>query len=256
MGTVVGARSSLKIPAGNTQGLRLALDFRTAIARLELDFDFVIQIEGLPEAGGLSAGSRGPGDNWRVARGDIDGLEMVVPRDDADGLPLTVVFMANDDGNLQVLNRFAMMVTPEGVRWAFSQLEPSQQSDPEEREAEKAPVKRMRKSVSTGPAKLGAKTIKKALDFGDSHASEHYAAHRSNAYLQALFQGDLSHKPGEPMEADMSADARIALARSLWEAEANQRIAEARHQWLQEQKSLIARVAELERLLKIAMDED
>jgi uncharacterized protein YukE len=243
----VGASSSLKIAAKGSAGLRIALDLTTAVAYLDIEADFVICVNGVPEDCSLTAG-RPSADGWLLTQSEIRDLVFVAPAGFDDQLPLMVAIQSAD-GSL-IFSRFDLLVTAHGARSAFSHLEP------EDRDAEKAPVKRMRKSVAKGRGKLAAKTIKRALTFGDSGATEEFVAHRSASYLDALFHGDLSQKQGEPMEVTMGVEQRIALARSLWEGEAKDMVARAKQQWEQESKSLRARIAELEDQLKQALELD
>ena len=243
----MGASSSLKIAAKGSPGLRIALDLATAIAYLDIEADFVIRIDGLPDDCSLNAG-RPSAEGWLLNRDEIRDLAFVAPANFDDQLPLNVAILS-PDGTL-IFSRFDLMVTARGARSAFSHLEP------EDRDGEKAPVKRMRKSVAKGRGKLAAKTIKRALTFGDTGATEEFVAHRSASYLDALFHGDLSQKQGEPMEVTMGVEQRIALARSLWEGEAKDMMTRAKQQWEQESKSLRARIAELEQQLKQALELD
>jgi hypothetical protein len=243
----VGASPSLKIAAKGAPGLRIALDLTTAIAYLDIEADFVIRIDGLPDDCSLNAG-RLSTDGWMLNRDEIRDLAFIAPASFDDQLPLNVAIQSTD-GTL-IFSRFDLLVTARGARSAFSHLEP------EDRDGEKAPVRRMRKSVAKGRGKLAAKTIKRALTFGDNGATEEFVAHRSASYLDALFHGDLSQKQGEPMEVTMGVEQRIALARSLWEGEAKDMMTRAKRQWEQESKSLRARIAELEQQLKQALELD
>jgi len=248
----VGASSSLKVAAKESPGLRIALDLQTAIIYLDLDVDFVVRIDGVPADCSLTAGKHSAASGWLLSRGEIGDLAFVAPASFDDQVPLTVFVQSPETapGGTQIFSRFDIMVTAGGARSAFSLLEP------EDRDGEKAPIKRMRKSVSKGRGKLAAKTVKRALTFGDSGATEDFVAHRSKSYLDALFQGDMSHKQGEPMDVALSVEKRIALARSLWEGETNARLTEARQQWEQESKSLRTRIAELEDQLRKALELD
>ena len=243
----MGASSSLKIAAKGGPGLRIALDLPTAIAYRDIEADFVIRIDGLPDDCSLNAG-RLSSDGWLLNRDEIRDLAFIAPANFDDQLPLNVAIQSAD-GTL-IFSRFDLMVTARGARSAFSHLEP------EDRDGEKAPVRRMRKSVAKGRGKLVAKTVKRALTFGDNGATEEFVAHRSASYLDALFHGDLSQKQGEPMEVTMGVEQRIALARSLWEGEAKDMMTRAKQQWEQESKSLRARIAELEDQLKQALELD
>lgn len=243
----MGASSSLKIAAKGSSGLRIALDLTTAIAYLDIEAEFVIRIDGLPDDCSLTAG-RPSADGWLLNSDEIRDLAFVAPANFDDQLPLNVAIQSPDGA--QIFSRFDLMVTSRGARSAFSHLEP------EDRDGEKAPVKRMRKSVAKGRGKLVAKTVKRALTFGDNSATEEFVAHRSASYLDALFHGDLSQKQGEPMEVTMGVEQRIALARSLWEGEAKDMLTRAKQQWEQEGKSLRARIAELEDQLKQALELD
>jgi uncharacterized protein YukE len=244
---VVGASSSLKVAAKGSSGLRIALDLTTPLAYLDIEADFVIRIDGLPEDCSLTAGRPGT-DGWTLGRAEIGELAVIAPANFDEQLPLTVIIQSPDAA--QIFSRFDLLVTARGARSAFSHLEP------EDRDGEKAPVKRMRKSVAKGRGRLAAKTIKRALTFGDTGATEEFVAHRSASYLDALFHGDLSQKQGEPMEVTMGVEQRIALARSLWEGEAKDMMARAKQQWEQESKSLRTRIAELEEQLKQALELD
>lgn len=247
----MGASSSLKVAAKESPGLRIALDLQTAITYLDLDVDFVIRIDGVPADCSLSAGKHSAA-GWMLSRGEIGDLAFLAPASFNDQLPLTVFVQSPETapGGTQIFSRFDFLVTADGARSAFSHLEP------EDRDGEKAPVKRMRKSVAKGRGKLATKTVKRALTFGDSGATEDFVAHRSKSYLDALFQGDMSQKQGEPLDVTLSVEKRIALARSLWEGETNSRLSEARQQWEQESKSLRARIAELEDQLRKALELD
>ena len=241
------------LAAKQIQGLRIPLDLRTALAYLDLEGEFVIRIEGLPMDCGLTAGSQDQAMNWLIERGEIDGLEILLPRSFNDQVPVGVSIVSSETGPggvPQVLSRFDVMLTAEGARSAFSHLEP------EDRDNEKAPVRRLRKSVAKGRGKLAAKTVKRALTFGDASSTEEFVAHRSTSYLDALFQGDLSQKQGEPMEVTMGVEQRIALARSLWEGETKERLQQAQRRWEQESKSLRTRIAELEEQLQQALERD
>lgn len=237
--------------AKESPGLRIALDLQTAIAYLDLEVDFVIRIDGVPADCRLSAGRHSAG-IWMLTRGEIGDLAFLAPANFDDHLPLTVFIQSPEGapGGTQIFSRFDFLVTAQSARSAFSHLEP------EDRDGEKAPVKRMRKSVSKGRGRLAAKSVKRALTFGDSGATEDFVAHRSKSYLDALFQGDMSQKQGEPLDVTLSVEKRIALARSLWEGETNSRLTEARQQWEQENKSLRARIAELEDQLRKALELD
>jgi uncharacterized protein YukE len=242
--------SPLKAAAKESHGLRVALDLKTALAYLDIEDEFVIRIDGVPADCQLNAGRYAAG-AWLLARAEIADLAFVAPVAFADQIPLTVIIQSPENaGAAQVFSRFDILVTAAGARSAFSHLEP------EDTETVKAPMKRMRKSVAKGRGKLAAKTVKRALNFGDKSATEDFVAHRSRSYLDALFQGDMSHKAGEPMEVALDAEKRIALARSLWEGETAARMQEAKQQWEQESKSLRARIAELEEQLKKALELD
>jgi len=249
----VGAPSPQMLAAKQIQGLRIPLDLRTALTYLDLEGEFVIRVEGLPMDCSLSAGNQDQAMNWMLERSEIDSLEILLPRSFNDQVPVGVCILSSEagpGGTPQMLSRFDVMLTADGARSAFSHLEP------EDRDNEKAPVRRLRKSVLKGRGKLAAKTIKRALTFGDKSSTEEFVAHRSTSYLDALFQGDLSQKQGEPMEVTMGVEQRIALARSLWEGETKERLQQAQRRWDQESKSLRTRIAELEEQLRLALDRD
>jgi uncharacterized protein YukE len=248
-----GVPSPPMLAAKRIQGLRLPLDLRTPLAYLDLDGDFVIRVEGLPMDCTLSKGRQDDGMNWLLERAEIDGLEILLPASFNDQVPFGVCIESRQPGLggvPEVLSRFDLMLTAEGARSAFSHLEP------EDKDSDKIAMRRMRKSVSKGRGKLAPKTVKRALTFGDKAATEEFVAHRSTSYLDALFQGDLSQKQGEPMEVTMGVEQRIALAKSLWEGESKERMTQAQRRWEQENKSLRTRIAELEEQLRQALERD
>ena len=109
------------LAAKQIQGLRIPLDLRTALAYLDLEGEFVIRIEGLPMDCGLTAGSQDQAMNWLIGRGEIDGLEILLPRSFNDQVPVGVSIVSSEAGPggvPQVLSRFDVMLTAEGARSA------------------------------------------------------------------------------------------------------------------------------------------
>src|SRR4249920_2026279 len=94
----VGAPSPLMLATKQIQGLRIPLDLRTALAYLDLEGEFVIRIEGLPMDCGLTAGNQDQAMNWLIERGEIDGLEILLPRSFNDQVPVGVSIVSSEAG--------------------------------------------------------------------------------------------------------------------------------------------------------------